>query len=266
MYVVAVGIGGDARGVEAMGIEQIHARVLGGHLLGEHILAKQLRVALQRGFPAFVAVGVNAVAAAVAGGLDEHPAVLFHKGGEFLRRDGGGIEPFAAEELAKEHVEEYLVARRGAVARLIVADAVDETVPPPRGEERIANFPRSLIKLEVKILPHVAADGRVSRAVALPRRVDAGEGAEAVKFPLCRAQAFPFAVLLRADVRKLSGGARDIRHLHPLLVWNTHGRKAARSLERPGREGPAAKQKRPEDELQPLARAAQSFWRSASNS
>ena len=45
-----------------------------------------------------------------------------------------------------------------------------------------------------------------------------------------------------------------------------HGRKAARSLERPGREGPAAKQKRPEDELQPLARAAQSFWRSASNS
>ena len=34
VYLVAVGVGGDAHGVEAMGVEAIHLRMLDGHLSG----------------------------------------------------------------------------------------------------------------------------------------------------------------------------------------------------------------------------------------
>lgn len=49
---VAVGIGGEAHGVEAVGIEAVKLRVLRGHLLDEQRLARKLFVARHRRFVA----------------------------------------------------------------------------------------------------------------------------------------------------------------------------------------------------------------------
>ena len=104
-----------------------------------------------------VFVDADAVALAIAGRLEHHLAVLFHKGDKFLRRGGGGVDPLARQILAKKHVEQHLVARHGGVAGLVVVDPANDAVAALVGEIGIALGAVLFVELEEEVFGDVAA-------------------------------------------------------------------------------------------------------------
>ena len=212
MYLVAVGVGGDAHGVEAMGVEAIHLRMLDGHFLDQHRLAHQRIVICPGRLVALVMVDRDAVPLAIAGGLDHHAAMLFYERGESFRRDGGGVDPRAAEVALKEHVEEYLVAGYGGVAGLIVADLTDEAVAAKVGQVGIALLAALFVKAEEYVFAAAAARMFVSPAIVAHGRLCrrfAGVSAIFVKLPLVEVVDFVIPKSLRDLVDRLAAGALE---------------------------------------------------------
>src|SRR5699024_1081729 len=132
-----------------------------------------------------------------------------------------------AEEFPEQGVEEYLVARRGTVDGLIVADVVDHGVAARGGEKGVALLRRALIEVEEEVFAHVAPRLAARLQKVFPGRPRADARERLLDRPAHRPRVLLIPIFLRHAMHGLAHFPAD-----PHLCSPIRGERAARPTSR----------------------------------